>query len=233
MSPEQLRAREVTSRSDVFALGLVLAYAATGHEPFEAPSILVVINHILNDPPNLDPLTGDLRDIISACLAKDPGSRPGTDELLARLGPVGAGSVTTASREEFSRSVEPSTIHVKAAPGRRGYRRLRQPAVLLATGAVAVIGLAALGFFLLGKHPAQSRPTTGQHPGTPRPATGALAGTIKDPGRRRSGSNRIQSRHADPRCRSYPVQVARRSQWRQHVPVEHGHGEDYRDPYRP
>jgi WD40 repeat protein len=88
MSPEQVTGQELTPRSDVFALGTVLVYAATGHSPFEAPTIMAVIHRILNDPPGLDPLTGDLRDIIGACLAKHPGSRPSAGDLIARLNPL-------------------------------------------------------------------------------------------------------------------------------------------------
>jgi hypothetical protein len=83
MSPEQLNGQELTPQSDVFALGTVLAYAATGHDPFAAPSVPAVINHILNDPPDLDPLAGQLRTVINGCLAKDPGSRPALSDLLA------------------------------------------------------------------------------------------------------------------------------------------------------
>jgi WD40 repeat protein len=87
MSPEQLNAQDLTPLSDVFALGTVLAYAATGHDAFEGPVIPAVMNHILNDPPNLDSLAEGLRDIISACLDKDPRNRPSPDDLLARFSP--------------------------------------------------------------------------------------------------------------------------------------------------
>jgi serine/threonine protein kinase len=86
MSPEQLNGHELTPHSDVFALGTVLAFAATGHDPFEAPTIPAVITRILTGPPDLDPLTGDLRGIIGDCLAKDPGSRPSAGDLLAGFG---------------------------------------------------------------------------------------------------------------------------------------------------
>src|SRR6204780_3408252 len=86
MSPEQLNGHELTPQSDVFSLGPVLAFAATGHDPFEAPTIPAVITRILTDPPDLDPLTGDLRGIIGDCLAKDPGSRPSPGDPLACFG---------------------------------------------------------------------------------------------------------------------------------------------------
>ncbi|MGH3292604.1 MAG: protein kinase domain-containing protein, partial [Trebonia sp.] len=85
MSPEQLNGHELTPQSDVFALGTVLAYAATGHDPFQAPAIPGVITRILSGPPDLDPLSGELRGIIADCLAKDPSSRPSPGDLLARF----------------------------------------------------------------------------------------------------------------------------------------------------
>jgi hypothetical protein len=98
MSPEQLNGLELTPQSDVFALGTVLAFAATGRDPFEAPTIPAVITRILTGAPGLDPLTGDLRGVIAGCLAKDPGSRPSTGELLARFGrPVPHDPTVTAA----------------------------------------------------------------------------------------------------------------------------------------
>ena len=85
MSPEQLNGQELTPQSDVFALGTVLAYAATGHDPFQAPAIPGIITRILSGAPDLDPLSGELRGIIADCLAKDPSSRPSPGDLLARF----------------------------------------------------------------------------------------------------------------------------------------------------
>jgi WD40 repeat protein len=86
MAPEQLGRKEVTNRSDLFALGGVLVFAATGHGPFDADELPAVIGRILSEPPDLSPLTGSLRDILDACLNKDPDSRPGLDELIAYFG---------------------------------------------------------------------------------------------------------------------------------------------------
>jgi WD40 repeat protein len=86
MAPEQLGRKEVTFRSDLFALGGVLVFAATGHGPFDADELPAVIGRILSEPPDLSPLTGPLRDILDACLDKDPGNRPDLADLIAYFG---------------------------------------------------------------------------------------------------------------------------------------------------
>jgi WD40 repeat protein len=83
MAPEQLGRKEVTFRSDLFALGGVLVFAATGHGPFDADELPAVIGRILSEPPDLSPLTGPLRDILDACLDKDPARRPELADLIA------------------------------------------------------------------------------------------------------------------------------------------------------
>jgi serine/threonine protein kinase len=86
MSPEQVRADSATPESDVFALGCVLAYAATGRAPFEASNGAAIIYRILNEEPDLGDLPpGVLRDTLAACLAKDPERRPLPSDLLARF----------------------------------------------------------------------------------------------------------------------------------------------------
>jgi serine/threonine protein kinase len=97
MSPEQLQGQELTAQSDVFALGTLLAFAATGRDPFEAPTIPAVITRILTGPPGLDPLVGELRGTIADCLAKDPAARPALDDLLTSFSRRGPHDPTVAA----------------------------------------------------------------------------------------------------------------------------------------
>jgi WD40 repeat protein len=83
MAPEQLGRKQVTFRSDLFALGGVLVFAATGHGPFDADELPAVIGRILSEPPDLSPLVGPLHDILDACLDKDPVNRPDLAGLIA------------------------------------------------------------------------------------------------------------------------------------------------------
>ncbi|MGW2173168.1 WD40 repeat domain-containing serine/threonine protein kinase [Streptomyces sp. NPDC001705] len=87
MAPETARGQGSGPGSDVFSLAGVLVFAATGHGPFAGGAAAEVLHRIVNAEPDLtgvpDPLAGPL----AACLAKDPGQRPGLEELLARLAP--------------------------------------------------------------------------------------------------------------------------------------------------
>jgi Tol biopolymer transport system component len=80
MSPEQIEARDVDARSDIFAFGLVLYELITGRRAFDGPSHGSVAAAILKDQPlpisNLCPLTPKGIDrIVRTCLEKDPGDR--------------------------------------------------------------------------------------------------------------------------------------------------------------
>lgn len=80
MSPEQLRGREVDSRTDIYALGVVLYEMATGRRPFASEISPQLIDDILNSPPLLPrEINGKvslrLEEIILKCLEKDPEDR--------------------------------------------------------------------------------------------------------------------------------------------------------------
>ncbi|MDG4861611.1 serine/threonine-protein kinase, partial [Streptomyces sp. T-3] len=92
MSPEQIRADRAGPASDVFSLGSVLAFAATGRGPFDAPSLVDVVQRILDEQPVLDGLEGDLHALLTACLTKDPAARPSVAELPARFAGSAAGT---------------------------------------------------------------------------------------------------------------------------------------------
>ncbi|MEU0840062.1 protein kinase [Streptomyces sp. NPDC005962] len=86
MSPEQLRdAREVTTASDVFSLGALVVYAATGVGPFDAESPYLSGYQVMYEPPTLNGVPKPLIRLIKRCLAKAPAARPGLDELHRML----------------------------------------------------------------------------------------------------------------------------------------------------
>ncbi|WP_282688889.1 MULTISPECIES: serine/threonine-protein kinase [unclassified Streptomyces] len=88
MAPEQVRGERVTTACDVFCLGSVLAYAASGRLPFgtaESGGVHSLMFRIAQEDPDLSGVPEELAGVVRDCLAKDPAARPGTDEILARL----------------------------------------------------------------------------------------------------------------------------------------------------
>jgi tetratricopeptide (TPR) repeat protein/predicted Ser/Thr protein kinase len=82
MAPEQARGGLTGTAGDVFSLGSVLAYAATGRVPFAAADPVAMLYRIVHDDPDLGGLGPALRDLVLGCLAKEPASRPSLDALL-------------------------------------------------------------------------------------------------------------------------------------------------------
>ena len=86
LSPEQAEGRPVGLPSDVFSLGAVLVFAATGEGPFGTGTVASLVYRVVNAAPNLANVPPQLRPVIERCLAKDPADRPTASELLGLLG---------------------------------------------------------------------------------------------------------------------------------------------------
>ncbi|MER6122919.1 serine/threonine-protein kinase [Streptomyces sp. NPDC001795] len=95
MSPEQILGKGVTGAADVFSLGAVLAYAATGRSPFPGDSSAALLYKVVHEEPELGSLSGELRELVAECLAKDPERRPAPEEVARRLAPQGAARLVT------------------------------------------------------------------------------------------------------------------------------------------
>jgi serine/threonine-protein kinase len=137
MAPEILEGREADARSDLFSLGTLLYWLATGKLPFAAPNPTAILRRALEgdyeDPRSADARVPDaLAEVIRRCLSVDPAGRPASaaevrdalDRLLAECGledPVG--ELLTFLRE-------PSAFRA-AFPG-------RAVAALIATGDAAL-----------------------------------------------------------------------------------------------
>ncbi|MCY0946891.1 serine/threonine-protein kinase [Streptomyces antarcticus] len=85
MAPEQLTGAGVTAATDVFSLGAVLAFTASGTGPFGAGTTSELMYRVVHDAPDLGALPAGLRDLVARCLAKDPARRPTVSALLDQL----------------------------------------------------------------------------------------------------------------------------------------------------
>ncbi|GCE01648.1 serine/threonine-protein kinase [Embleya hyalina] len=111
MSPEQAGGRRIGPESDVFSLGSVLVFAATGRGPFHVePPVaqLQMMMRVLRDAPALEEVPEGLRDLVRHCLDKEPEARPTPAEILARcMGdsepPVGTSWLPSALAAELER----------------------------------------------------------------------------------------------------------------------------------
>jgi hypothetical protein len=148
----------------------VLAYAATGHGPFDSASVPAIIHRIVTEPPDLGSISGPLRDVIGACLAKNPADRPALGYLLGVMADVPG---------QFAPVRQPP---VPVSPGKAGWFSARH--VALGGGFAAVLAMAVVLGVVLGTHgntssQAGTTSTASSHkPGSGRPsASGAPSST--------------------------------------------------------
>ncbi|MFI1707904.1 serine/threonine-protein kinase [Streptomyces griseoruber] len=88
MAPEQVRGEPITPASDVFCLGSVLAYAATGVLPFGGTEggAHALMFRIAEEEPDLSGVPEGIAELVRACLRKDPAARPSLPWILERTG---------------------------------------------------------------------------------------------------------------------------------------------------
>ncbi len=95
MSPEQAKdSRSVTGASDVFSLGSMLVFAATGHPPFHGANPVETVFMLLREGPDLEGLPDELRPLIESCMQMEATARPNPADLQSQLAPhlFGSGS---------------------------------------------------------------------------------------------------------------------------------------------
>ncbi|MFI8961494.1 bifunctional serine/threonine-protein kinase/ABC transporter substrate-binding protein [Streptomyces sp. NPDC053493] len=87
LAPEQAEARadDIGPAADVFSLGCLLAFTATGRPPFGTGALDALLYRTVHDEPDLAGVEGALLDLVRQCLAKDPAARPTAAEVADRL----------------------------------------------------------------------------------------------------------------------------------------------------
>jgi len=147
LSPEQATGAESGPAGDVFSLGAVLTYAATGHGPFGFGAVHDLLYRVVHQPPWLDGI-GDpeLAALVAACLEKDPAARPAPGDVLERLAaaapapPYGVGWLPPTVAAEITKPI-PLPAAPRPGVGRR--------AVIFGAAGVAGAAMLAGGVTLL------------------------------------------------------------------------------------
>ena len=113
MSPEQALGENIDTASDVFSLGAVLAFAATGRGTFGhgAASHASLLYQVVHGEPDVEGVPHQLLGLVRACLAKDPAHRPVPAEIVAALAPQGVEGILS----DWLPSAVASTIATHAA----------------------------------------------------------------------------------------------------------------------
>jgi len=143
MAPEQLAGREVTVRSDIYSLGLLLYEIFTGKRAFSGKSVAEIARlqqqTIPTSPSSLvSGLDEIVEQVILRCLEKDPGARPMSALAVSAALPGGDPLAAALAAGET-----PSPEMVAEAGAAGGLRPVVAVAALIAIA--FSIGLAALG----------------------------------------------------------------------------------------
>jgi len=143
MSPEQLEGRELSAKSDIYSLGLVLYEVFTGRKAFDAASLPDLLRLRRSDTtptspaqivPELDPL---VERVIFRCLEREPAKRPASALQVAAALPGGDPLAAALAAGET-----PSPEMVAAAPKQGGLK----PAVAISLLASVLVLIAVIAF---------------------------------------------------------------------------------------
>ncbi|MCX4508775.1 serine/threonine-protein kinase [Streptomyces sp. NBC_01619] len=155
-APEQVLGQRVGPAADIFSLGAVLAYAASGVRTYSGGHVAAVQYEVVHGEPDLSRVPEPLRVLIGPCLAKDPAFRPSHDQISTAFAPPrraeriwqqGALAADIQQRETSARqwSTLPGTV-VAQPPGRRRFL-----AGLAAGAGVLAVGGGTAAWLLKGE----------------------------------------------------------------------------------
>jgi serine/threonine protein kinase len=188
MSPEQAEGREAGPPSDIFSLGAVLAFAATGQGPFGSGSTPALVYRVVHSAPDLDLVPAEVRSLIDRCLAKDPARRPTAVGLLGRAAypaegwlpvPVTRAPAAAPPTMTAPRAADPRRPPGPVAPGRPPQRARRLGRWRPLTATLVLSGLVGAGVTTAVTMTASSAPAHAAQsaPRTTPPQTPATAST--------------------------------------------------------
>lgn len=146
MSPEQAHGHALTAATDLFSLGTVLVFAATGSSPFAGTSAVQALYNVVHAEPDVSGVPEPLREVVAACLDRNPESRPTPNELLDRLVGIAAVEPGTApwphGVHQHISTLEAQADHVLTTPPAAATpARARRRLLAGVAAALAVVGV--------------------------------------------------------------------------------------------
>lgn len=123
LSPEQISGANIDERSDIFSLGMLLAFVGLGRHPYGDGRPDAVMYRIANTNPDLSELPNPFRLAVSRCLSRDPAERPSASALRSFFESGGSASSEFALQESKGPD---STFLVQASDIGEASRRSRE-----------------------------------------------------------------------------------------------------------
>ncbi|GAA3062280.1 hypothetical protein GCM10017562_29590 [Streptomyces roseofulvus] len=176
-APEQVLGQRVTGAADVFSLGAVLVYAATGRRAYDGPHVAAVQYAVVHERPDLGGLPPALHPLVAPCFQHDPALRPTPEQIARAFAPQGSGGrkarevwrrgplhEEAKGREaEIRRLTAATVVPGPDGAGARGPSRRRVLAGWGAGGALLLAGGGGTAWWLLGGKGAEP-PAAGDAP---------------------------------------------------------------------
>ena len=164
MAPEQVAARKIDHRVDIFALGAIFYEMLTLEKPFSGENLTTVIYKIMNEPPHpLREFQADvplgLEPIIQKVLAKDPDARYQScrDLINDLLRYADANGMVIGDRFRARTPLSETQKMGKSAAAKPAAARTKKP-ILIIAGGMALVLLIALGTIFLTRKSTPVRP---------------------------------------------------------------------------
>lgn len=169
MSPEHVRGEAVTPAADVFALGVLGGFAATGELAFGGGSDPAVPYRIVEQEPNLANCPEPVRVVVERCLQKDPAQRPTPADVMQLCRDASSGTRLQMADGWLPQDVA-AEVHriasapVPADPATVPAPRKRSGGMIAALAAAGVVVVAATTLGIAARPPARSALRTRDRP---------------------------------------------------------------------
>jgi len=148
IAPEQATGEPIGPASDIFLLGMVVAYASSGEHPFGTGRTDAMLFRIVHEEPEIDRVPSSLRQVISSCLEKDPARRPSLQQLAAALRGLDAAQLDRELPADRTYAASSTRLGAAATEEVQGVATARRRRLSRrATIALAVVGPVLLAAF--------------------------------------------------------------------------------------